>query len=79
MPRYHFEIEDGVDLPQPDPHEFASVKEARCEAVRLLAELVHDRPDDFWHSRPWRLTLRDETGCELFNIFIHAEETGTRH
>ncbi|MCA1553858.1 MAG: hypothetical protein LC737_05725 [Chloroflexi bacterium] len=75
MGHYHFEIQDGTDLPHPDPHEFASVKDARIEAVRLLAELVKDRPDDFWHTRPWRLILRDQSQCKLFEIYIHAEET----
>ena len=74
MAHYRFEIQDGTDLPHPDPHEFASVKDARTEAVRLLAELAHDRPDDFWHSRPWRLTVRDQTGCKCFDICILAEE-----
>jgi hypothetical protein len=74
MRYYHFEIQDGTGLPHPDPHEFACVKDARSEAVRLLAALVEDRPDDFWHSRPWRLTLRDDSGCKLFEISIHADE-----
>lgn len=42
--RYNFDVE-GVDLaPDPSEYEFSDDRSALTEGVRLLMELVHDRP-----------------------------------
>lgn len=42
MPIFRFEVVDGTNIPQPEPHEFASKHEAMSHAVLLAGQMLKD-------------------------------------
>jgi len=48
--------------------EIATPKDARRQATKTCAELIHDAPETFWGSRPWGVTVTDATGLILWDI-----------
>lgn len=78
MPQLFFDVDDadahtsdrfGVDLPDLE----AATKEAATkEAAVLAGELLRDRPQKFWATQEWKLTVEDGNGLTLFTILVAA-------
>lgn len=73
MPRYHFNVHDGADIPDRDGTELASVSVARVEAVKLAGRLLMDEPARFWDGSDWHLEVTDERGHILFRLDFAAK------
>jgi len=80
MPRYHFNVHDGTDLPDVEGTELPSLDHARREAVRYSGCLLRDHADAFWTGEEWRMDVTDERGLILFSLMFvatNAPSTGS--
>ena len=66
--RYFFHVHDIEDHRDLEGVEFATVDEARAEAVRATGELLKDRSREIWAGDVCKMAVKDEndiTVCEL--------------
>jgi hypothetical protein len=68
VPRYHFNILDGVRLPDTDGIELPDWHAARLEAVRRAGEILKDEPQSVALGEDWRIEVTDHTGLILFQM-----------
>ena len=68
MPRYHFNIFDGVGDVDYDGTELAGSQEARLEAIRCTGEILRDNPKSIAQIADWRMEVTDNTGLVLFRL-----------
>jgi hypothetical protein len=68
MPRYHFHVHDGVNMPDPEGTELPGLMTARMEALRLAGHLLKDRETPFAHAEEWRLDVTDGKGLLQFTM-----------
>ena len=73
MARYFFNIENA-DIRDTDGYEFASMAEAKCEAVRYAASLICDSVSTFWDSGDLNLVVTNERGLVLFSLRMFGTE-----
>ena len=74
MPRYHFQLEDGIFVPDEPGMELADIHAARIQAVRSLSELINEHRERFWDDQPIRVVVSDDTGLTLFTLEAAAFE-----
>ena len=72
MTVYHFNIIDGVTLPDPDGVDLPNLEEARVQAVRLAGDLLRYSTNHFLRDGEWRLEVTDNTGLVLFVLYLTA-------
>jgi hypothetical protein len=72
VPRYHFNVHDGVSLPDPDGTELATLDAARVEAVRLAGQLLLDSGEEFWSNGDWKVDVTNDRGLILFTLMFSA-------
>ena len=68
MPRYHFNVYDGTYAIDDNGTELPDREAAQREAVRLAAELLAERPEDFWGAGEWRVEVTNSSGVSLFTV-----------
>jgi hypothetical protein len=56
MSRFHFHLTSTHDLPDADGVELPSLQEARCYAVRMMAEVLCTSPERYWETEYYRVT-----------------------
>ncbi len=79
MPTFHFNVVDGVSIPDATGTELPDLYAARLEAVRYSGELLRDHADAFWIQHEWRIEVTDFAGLVLFAIHISAVEAPALH
>lgn len=72
MPRYHFDVHDGTDLPDHHGIELPDLAAARREAVRYAAALLGELGDGFWDGGDWQMVVKDARGLVLFTLHFMA-------
>lgn len=72
MPRYHFNVRDGVSAPDPEGTELSGLAEAERCAVKLSGDLLSDDPDRFWTGEEWHMDVTDDRGLILFSLTFIA-------
>ena len=72
MPRFHFHTEDGAAYSDEEGIELAGMSDARLQAVRMLGEMLRERPDKFWEDGGLVLTVTDDRGLVLFVLDASA-------
>ena len=74
LPRYHFNVHDGVDLPDPEGSEFPDRDAAWSEAVRCCGEMLKDVDGRLERNAEWRMDVTDEDGQAVFTLrFVGTE------
>ena len=68
MPRFHFNVYDGVSLPDPVGRDLSDLSEARLEAFRLASELMQEGSTVRRLGGTWRMEVSDETGRIVFRL-----------
>jgi hypothetical protein len=68
VPRYHFNVHDGVSSLDHDGTELADQQTARLEAVRLAGEILKDEAHRVVLGEDWRIEVTDEAGFVLFHM-----------
>lgn len=66
MPRYHFNVHDGVSQIDEDGTELADVATARSEALVLAGEIIRDAGRRADRGEEWRVEVTDHAGLALF-------------
>ena len=68
MPRYHFNVYDGVTLLDKKGVELPNATFARREAIRYSGVLLEEGADKDDLGAEWRMEVTDETGLILFRL-----------
>jgi hypothetical protein len=79
MPRFFFNVRDGISIPDKGGLELPDLYAARLEAVRYSGELLKAHPDAFWVQHEWRIEVTDAIGLILFAIHISAVQAPALH
>ena len=66
--KFYFETHDGVAYPDDEGTELASLEQARVEAVKVLADFLSERPEEFWRTDELALTVQDNRRATLFTL-----------
>jgi hypothetical protein len=74
MPRYYFNIYDGVDILDNVGTELPDFAFARREAIRYSGAILEDEAERLSLGEEWRMELIDNTGLMLFclNFMVTA-------
>ena len=81
MSRFFFHLSTTHDIPDNEGVELDSLDEARCYAVRMIAEVLCTSPERYWETETYRVTAADARGLTLFTVEIvstDAAAIGTR-
>jgi hypothetical protein len=74
VPRYHFNILDGVRLPDADGMELPDWHAARLESVRRAGEILKNDAQSVALGEDWRIEVTDSTGLILFQMTFPVVE-----
>ena len=74
MPRYYFNIYDGVSLPDDTGSELLDWREARVEAIRLAGEIFRDNAQTIALGEDWHIEVTDERQLVLFRFDFISQE-----
>jgi hypothetical protein len=70
LPRYFFHTQTDTRVSDEEGLELADHTEARAQAVRACGEMIRDAPEGFWSTRPWFVTITDQAGLVLYEIYV---------
>jgi hypothetical protein len=74
MARYYFHSEDGRHFPDDEGTELPTLAAARIEAVRVLADILREDPDEVLQNGTLRMTVTDEKGLIYFALDLAATD-----
>ena len=78
MPRYFFDVHDGVSQIDQDGTELAGIVSARSEALVQAGEVIRDAGRRADLGEECCIEVRDDTGLILFRMdFVLAETAAT--
>lgn len=72
MPIFHFNVHDGISIPDQDGHELPDLDAARREAIDLSGQLIREMGAAFWTGEEWRMDVTDHNGMILFSLAFFA-------
>jgi hypothetical protein len=75
MPRYFFHTQTETRTSDDEGLELANDICARREAVRTCGEMMRDAPEGFWGTRPWVVTVTNDVGRVMWEIYMDGVET----
>ncbi|MGU3668470.1 DUF6894 family protein [Methylobacterium sp. A49B] len=75
MARFHFNVYDGVSMPDPVGTDLSSWDDARVEAIRMAGEILKDKAHRIALGEDWRMEVTDETGLVLFRLDFSVLES----
>lgn len=70
MARYFFNQFNGEFKPDDQGLEFATLNEARLEAVRYAGEVLREHPTLVWTGEDFRIEVTDAKRLVLFTIIV---------
>jgi hypothetical protein len=62
MPRFFFNVRDGVDLPDEEGMELPGPDRARSQAIVTAGEMMRDKGRELWPGTEWSMQVTDERG-----------------
>lgn len=68
MTAYYFHLTNGDETRDGQGTELASLHDARCYAVQMIAEVLCNAPERYWQHEEYRVTVSDESGLTLFIV-----------
>lgn len=74
MPRFHFNIRDGVNQPDREGTVLPDYAEARIEAMRLAGEILKNTAHRLALGEDWHMEVIDERGLVLFRLSFQVIE-----
>jgi hypothetical protein len=76
MPRFYVHTNNPIDgdVQDDEGFDFASVHEAKCQAVAYAGRLLCDVAEKFWDNADFKLTVTDESGLILFTMNVIGTE-----
>lgn len=73
--RFFFHTQTDARHTDTDGAEYGSYAEARKAAIQTCGQMMQDAPEIFWGSRPWSVTVTDETGLIMWEIHFDGQST----
>ena len=70
MPRFFFHIQTDSRFTDDEGVECINAVAARKAAIATCGELMRDCAETFWASRPWGVTVTDDTGLILWEVMM---------
>lgn len=70
---YFFETHDGVVYPDDEGTELPSLEQARVEAIKVMADFLSEKPEEFWRTNGLELTVRDDHRKTLFTLRLSVD------
>ena len=77
VPRYHFNVYDGVSSLDSDGTELPDWRAARIAAIRFAGEILRDDADRIDLGQDWWIEVTDHTGLVLLRMALHVAEAAT--
>lgn len=74
MPRFFFNIHDGVSIEDKEGTEFPDWRAAQLEAIRLAGTIVANNASRLQLGEDWCLEVTDDTGLVLFRLDFSISE-----
>jgi hypothetical protein len=68
MPRFHFNLHDGVNHRDFVGKELSCIAQARSGAIRFSSEFLQLNTLNFWIDDEWRMDVTDHAGLILFSV-----------
>jgi hypothetical protein len=68
MSKYHFHLCSSHDSYDHEGTELDDLEAAKCHAVKLIADVLCDRPGEYWKAEVYRVTATDENRLILFTV-----------
>ena len=75
MPRFHFNVYDGIELLDDKGVELPDTNFARREAIRYAGTLLEDGAAKDSLGDEWRMEVTDHTGLVMFRLDFHVSES----
>lgn len=72
MRTYYFQTENGIRVEDDIGTPLSGDDAARLEAVRVMGELLRERPELFWEHKRFRLSVTDEAGATVLTLELSA-------
>ena len=72
--RYFFHLTGAVEHDDPVGLETVNLDEARNQAVRSVAEYLHDKPEVVWSGKEFRTEVRDGQGRLIFTVIVSGKD-----
>ena len=76
LPRYLFNVQDGMNLPDDEGLELAGRDEAHTEAIVTAGEMLRASGRKFLHGDVWEMCVTDEAGKTVCRLRFSAEDCG---
>ena len=73
MPRYYFNVIDGLAGPDLEGSEFPDIGAAQIAAVRLCGELIKEMDGKAWEEPRWRLQVTGQDKSILLTFTFSVE------
>ena len=70
MSRYHFHLLNTQPIPDTEGVELDTLHDARCYAIKMMAEVLCTSPERYWETECYRITAADDRGLTLFTVEI---------
>jgi hypothetical protein len=72
MPRFYFHtnLPSERNVQDDEGCDYASVHDAKCEAVVYAGQLLKDTGEHFWDTGDFELTVTDDKGLVLFAMRV---------
>jgi hypothetical protein len=70
MSKYFFHLTTAHDTPDDQGTELNGLDEARWYAVKMIAEVLCNSPEQYWEVEVYRVTVTDEAGLILFTVEV---------
>ena len=68
MQRYFFHTQTGTRTTDDEGVVLDGPIEARRQAIQTCGQMMQDAPEGFWGSRPWNVTVTNNSGLVLWEI-----------
>lgn len=62
MTRYYFHAADGVQFRDAEGEELPDLDAAKDVALQVLTEMLPLKRDDFWNTKKFSVSVKDQTG-----------------
>lgn len=70
MQRYFFHTQTDTRFSDNEGMVMDGPLEARRQAIATCGQMIVDAPEGFWGSRPWSVTVTNNAGLVLWEIFM---------
>jgi hypothetical protein len=68
MSRFFFHLTHSEDARDEAGVELEGVHQAKCHAVKMIADALCETPEKFWETETYRVTVTDARGLLLLSV-----------